>query len=237
MKLIIISDNGSHHRKINISWLSASSLIFVLFLLIIAFFNMSKYLNKDIITKQEINLLNKFDSVLLKAAKLEGEVKRLNSLGQTIAAKNNIDVDAYLLTKAPAMGGIDNLSSNSVSTPIVTQANLTRSIADLELELENQERRFNALRLIQDSPKPKKVRKIVLFPLYLVIQCLSPQVISLHHLVKGETLLTVIDVITKGLILRQNMEVKFKLLPAALSLSLVEKAAMVMLLIFIIVTH
>ena len=159
MKLIIISDNGSHHKKFNISRLSIIFLIFIFTMFIILFFKPLNYLKKDTITKHEINLLNKFDSVLLKAARLEAEVKRLNSLGQTIAAKNRIDVNEYFLSKSPAMGGIDNVNNTNFSSSIVTQANLTKSIADLELELELQEERFNAISVAQKSPKPIPITK------------------------------------------------------------------------------
>ncbi len=150
MKLIFISDNGCHHRKIDISLRSLSFMLLFFIMLFITYLTVSKHFKEDLISANEINLLNKFDSVLLKAGKLEAQVKRLNSLGQAIAVKGNIDIKAYLLSQAPAMGGIEN---NRFTSSIVTQTSLAKSIEDLELELELQEQRFDVMRSVQQSPK------------------------------------------------------------------------------------
>lgn len=150
MKLIFISDNGSHHRQIDLSLRSLALILLIFSMLFITYLTVSKDFNKDLISINEINLLNKFDSVLLKAAKLEAQVKRLNSLGQAIAVKGNIDIKAYLLSQAPALGGIEN---SRFTSPIVTQASLAKSIEDLELELELQEQRFDVIKLVEQSPK------------------------------------------------------------------------------------
>ena len=147
MKLIFISDNGSHHRKFNLSGWSIAALFLISSALIIALFAAFKPLKKDIILKNEIQLLNKFDSMLLKTAKLEGQVKRLNSLGKIIASKGNIDINAYLLSQAPAMGGVDD----SFSASIITQASLAKSINNLELELELAEQLYEVMKLDQSS--------------------------------------------------------------------------------------
>ncbi len=148
MKLIFISDNGSYHRKFNLNGWSIAALLFLFSsTLIIALFAAFKPLKKDIISKNEIQLLNKFDSMLLKTAKLEGQVKRLNSLGKIIAAKSNIDINAYILSRGPAMGGIDD----SFSSSVITQASLAKSINDLELELELAEQQYEVLKMAQSS--------------------------------------------------------------------------------------
>jgi len=148
MKLIIISDNGSYHRKIIISWLFWAVLVSIFCVIAITLFVTYKPIDTDAISKNEIQLLNKLDSMLMKTAKLEGQVKRLNSLGKVIATKSNIDVNAYLLSQAPAMGGVDSLT-----TTIITQASLAKSINDLELELKLEERRYNVIKKAQASPK------------------------------------------------------------------------------------
>lgn len=150
MKLIIISDNGSYHRKIIISWRFLAILVLILSVVAItALVGYKLLFDTDTISKNEIQLLNKFDSMLMKTAKLKGQVKRLNSLGKVIATKHYIDVNAYLLSQAPAMVGIDSLSSE-----IVTQASLAKSINDLELVLKLQEKHYNIMRKIQASPNP-----------------------------------------------------------------------------------
>ncbi len=149
MKLIIINDNGSRHRKIKISFFSILGMMLIASLLILALFNISKYMSDDVISSNEIRLLNKFDSILLKAADLDAQVKRINSLGKALAVKSNIDINTYFLSQAPAMGGLGNINSSS---SIVTQANLARSIEDLELELELQEERYKRIGSFQKKP-------------------------------------------------------------------------------------
>jgi len=92
MKLIFISDNGSYHRKINFSWRSDTVLLFIFSVIAITLFFVSKSSKKDGVLKNEIQLLNKHDSLLMIKAKLEGQVKLLNSLGKNIATKSNIDI-------------------------------------------------------------------------------------------------------------------------------------------------
>ena len=153
MKLIIISDNGCHHRKFKLSGWTAITLFLICSGIIVTYFSVSKHLKKEIISKNEIQLLNKFDSLLVKTAKLEAQVKRLNSLGKDIAIKNNTDIGAYLLSQAPAMGGIgiNAIGDNSYSSSIITQASIAKSIDDLELELELEEQRYAAISMAQSS--------------------------------------------------------------------------------------
>ena len=147
MKLIFISDNGSYHKRFNLEWKSCTLLLLSLALIFSSIFYIVNYSKQDSISSSEIMLLKKFDSMLLKAAKLEGQVKRLNSLGEVIAKKNNLDIRDYLLARKPAMGGFDESRANNVSftSAIITQDNLVKSIDDLELELELQEQRYEIL--------------------------------------------------------------------------------------------
>ncbi len=140
MKLLFVSDNGRHHKKINLD-----IPMLVLFLLSIILFSLAilgtlNYFKSHRISKSEIHLLNTFDAMLIKTAKLEGQVKRLNSLGKIIADKNNIDIQAYLLSKEPAMGGLGNVSTGRAS--VLSKENIAKSISDLELELDIQEQRY-----------------------------------------------------------------------------------------------
>jgi len=143
MKLIFVSDNGRHHKKFNIDIPSFSLFFLSLVLFVATFFAATKYFKNQAISHSEISLLNKFDALLVKTAKLEGQVKRLNSLGKIIANKNDIDIQRFLLSKAPAMGGFGNTSNGRSS--IVTQENLANSVRDLELDLELQEKRYQIL--------------------------------------------------------------------------------------------
>jgi len=143
MKLIFVSDNGRHHKKVNFNALSLFFSFMALVLCVSAIVSIIDTHRKKAISTSEIKLLDKFDSVLSKAAKLEGQVKRLNSLGEIIADKNKIDIETYLLAKAPAMGGLGH-TSNSRSI-VMSKNNLIKSIDDLELELELQEQRYAIL--------------------------------------------------------------------------------------------
>lgn len=143
MKLIFVSDNGRHHKKLNLDIVSSALFLMSTVLFTAALIGAINYYESDSISYSEIRLLNKFDAMLLKTAKLEGQAKRLNSLGKIIADKNNIDIQAYLLSQAPAMGGLGK-SSNGRST-ILTKENLSKSISDLELELDLQEQRYDIL--------------------------------------------------------------------------------------------
>lgn len=156
MKLILISDNGSHHRKINLNLRFAAILLVIISLLMISLLVAFKPIVKNVISKSEIKLLNKFDAMLLKTAALEGQVKRLNSLGKIIASKGNIDINAYLLSQAPAMGGYDD----SLSSSIITQSSLAESIEELELELELQEQRYDVLKMAQPFTPPNYIDQI-----------------------------------------------------------------------------
>ena len=151
MKLIYISDNGRHHKKLEISSWSIIAILLMISVSISALFfyvkvSNNKPLDARAISKHEIEVLKKFDSMLLKTAELEAQVKRLNSLSKNIATKSNLDIDQYKLSKAPAMGGIDGVSS-----PIISQDSLSKSIEALELELELAEKRYGIIKEIQSQ--------------------------------------------------------------------------------------
>ena len=143
MKLLFVSDNGRHHKKINLDIPSLGLFIFSAVLFLIAIIGTFSYFKKAGITESEIRLLNGFDAMLVKTAKLDSQVKRLNSLGKIIADKNGIDIQAYLLSKAPAMGGLAKASDGPLT--ILSKQNIEKSIDDLELELELQQQRYEIL--------------------------------------------------------------------------------------------
>jgi len=151
MKLILISDNGSLHQKFNLNGWFVTAFLCMCVIAILSYLSF-KSSQENIISKTEIQLLNKFDSILIRAAKLEGQVQRINSLGKIIAAKNDIDINAYLLSKNPAMGGID---TKNLTLTINTKADLNKKIDDLELELDLAEQRYEALKIMQLSSQTK----------------------------------------------------------------------------------
>lgn len=91
MKLIFISDNGRHHQKLNIKLLSHLVLPLFLFCLLTITVHSAKnyYQNDDkqMISKNEVRLLSKFDKLLKKATVLEAQVQRLQVLATTLAEK------------------------------------------------------------------------------------------------------------------------------------------------------
>lgn len=115
----------------------------------------------DIISKSEIQLLNKFDSMLIKTANLDAQVKRLNSLGKVIAGKNNVDIEAYLLSQNPAIGGLDGEIMNfSNSIDIINPANLVSRIFDIESEIELQEKRLVIIKKAHETLKARDLIEV-----------------------------------------------------------------------------
>lgn len=143
MKLLFVSDNGRHRKKINLDILVLGLFLLSVISFAFALTGVYNYFKSDVISDSEKRLLSQFDTLLVKTAKLEGQVKRLNSLGKIIAKENNIDIQDYLLSQDPAMGGLGK-SSDSRST-VLTKQNITKSISDLELELDLQEQRYDIL--------------------------------------------------------------------------------------------
>lgn len=155
MKLIFINDNGSWHRKLHLNaWVGLAFLC----LCVAAIASYLSFLSskQTAISKNEIQLLNNFDSILMKTAKLEAQVQRINSLGKDIAAKSDLDINAYLLSKEPAMGGI---ARNTFTSKINTKASLNKRIEDLKLELDLAEQRYEILKVMQLKSKTKNVTK------------------------------------------------------------------------------
>ena len=76
MKLIFITDNGSHHKKFNLGWRTAVMVLSIISFLIITLFLVFKNSESkdDAISINEIQLLNKFDLMLMRTAELEGQV-------------------------------------------------------------------------------------------------------------------------------------------------------------------
>ncbi len=143
MKLLFVSDNGRHRKKFNLDIPVLGLFLLSIISFAVAITGTYHYFNGDALSDSEKRFISEFDSMLIKTAKLEGHVKRLNSLGKIIAKKNNIDIQDYLLSQDPAMGGLEK--SNDGRLKVLTKENITKSINDLELELELQEQRYDIL--------------------------------------------------------------------------------------------
>ena len=113
MKLIFISDNGRHHKKLNIKLWSHLVLPLFLFSLLImtgiTAINYYQNAENEMISDHEVKLLGKFELLLKKTTVLEAQVQRLHVLGKSLAEKTNIDIKSFQLNKTPALGGLDIL--------------------------------------------------------------------------------------------------------------------------------
>ena len=107
MKVIFLSDNGSHHQKYNVKlWTHIILPLSLLTLFVITSFSANNYYAKYSDEKLQIShhekrLLSKFDLLLKKASALEAEIDRLNTLGKTIASKSDVDIAAFHLGQVP----------------------------------------------------------------------------------------------------------------------------------------
>lgn len=87
---------------------------------------------------------------MIKTAKLEAQVKRLNGLSKIIADNDNIDVNSYSLTTAPAVGGNDNFD-----LPVIKQTKLSKNIDNLELEIALEEQKYKLIKVAQTLTKKR----------------------------------------------------------------------------------
>jgi murein DD-endopeptidase MepM/ murein hydrolase activator NlpD len=153
MKLIFISDNGCHHKKIKLKlWLLVLlSLLIISLVSFTALVAIEKYKiinnkNNKIndISRNEINVLNRFNLLLTKIASLEAEVQRLHSLSNKLASQSDIDIQSFNLDKEPARGGIIG-TANILESEIINEQNLLESIENIEHRLTQQITRFSYL--------------------------------------------------------------------------------------------
>jgi len=105
MKVIFLSDNGSHHKKFTVKLWShiILPLSLVTLFAVTSFAANNYYANysdeKLQITQNEKKLLSKFDLLLKKASTLVAEIDRLNTLSKTIATNSDIDISTFRLDK------------------------------------------------------------------------------------------------------------------------------------------
>ena len=142
MKVIFISDNGNHHKKINLKlWAQLVIPLFILSLITIAITVIASKnhqakisIENHKISENEIKLLDKFDLLLKKVATLEAEVDRLNTLGTALANKSKLDIKTFKLEEVPARGGLSE-SFDSQDAAIISEAELVESIREIEQRL------------------------------------------------------------------------------------------------------
>jgi len=142
MKVVLISDNGSYHKKLTVKlWRQLILPLILLSFLIVGVIGISKGANsfsvsKLLASKDDKEAYKNFDSVLYKLSGLDAEVQRLNALSTYIAQKNKVNINEYDLSHAPARGGS---SKNSYfGSIIVRHKDVKTSIATIENDLEKQ---------------------------------------------------------------------------------------------------
>ena len=159
MKLILMSDNGSYHKKINVKlWATVLSVLLMFFLLVATALTTYHFYKKGSISRNEIKLLNKFDSTLMKISKLEAEVQRLNELSTTLANHTKVDIQAFLLENTPARGGLSQTKSDGqgVNSPIIKERDLLKSIDEIEARLKQQKTRLQVLNQVLKKKESEK---------------------------------------------------------------------------------
>ena len=155
MKVIFISDNGRHHYKLAVSrWLFIVMMLLLLATAILFTTNYNRIFSNTFLSYADVTIIDRFDSYLKRLAMLEAQTLRLNALGARIAKSNNIDIDAFLLEKRPAQGGIVNSLSH---ISVVTEQNLIKSIRETQLILEKKEKVFNFYKDLNIIVKNKKL--------------------------------------------------------------------------------
>ncbi len=158
MKVIFLSDNGSHHQKFTVKlWSHIILPLLLVTLFVVTSFAVNNYYanysdEKLQISHNEKKLLSKFDLLLKKVSTLEAEIDRLNTLGKTIATNSDIDIAAFRLDKVPARGGytpeLNDLGSDSET---LNEADLIKSIEAIESRLNRQKVSFNVLNKLSNK--------------------------------------------------------------------------------------
>ena len=98
----------------------------------------------EIINKNEIKLLRKFDLLIQKTTSLEAQVQRLNLLSTTLANKTKVDIHSFQLNNEPALGGLDK--SFYDDSEIVRESDLFKSIDVIDRRLSLLKARFSDIK-------------------------------------------------------------------------------------------
>ncbi len=145
MKVILISDNGNHHKKLKIDLLL--HIIFpvlivvaaVAFLKIISTSSPSQALS----SKNDDKAFANFQRVIYKLSVLDAEVQRLNILNGALASKSKLDIDKFNLKNKPARGGAR--TSSYFGSSVVRDSDLKKSVKNIEIGVEKQKLKLKNL--------------------------------------------------------------------------------------------
>jgi len=152
MKVVLISDNGSYHKKLTVKlWLHVI-LPLVLFVVLMASViavvkdsDSFSFGSKLLASKHDKKAFKNFDSVLHKLNLLDAEVQRLNTLSTFIASKSKVDIKDFGLKKAPARGGAISNNKNYFGSAIVRKKDVKSSVKNIENSLARQKLKLHNL--------------------------------------------------------------------------------------------
>lgn len=157
MKVVFISDNGSHHKKITINVWSQFILPLLLVILVVTMtWNPFLASTKLFASSTDSQAFKGFETVLNKLSMLDAEVQRLNSLGTLIASKSKIDIDDFDLQHVPARGGALRAANIQFDSSIIREMDFENSIRNIQKELKKQYIQFNGFHISQEIEKAKK---------------------------------------------------------------------------------
>ncbi len=153
MKVVFISDDGAKYKKISLNY-GLQFLIPFVFLLIMALF-LRGLLIASFTEKHPPQNLNTqispiYSEHLAKLGALSAQVERLNTLGEFLAKKENIDIDKFMLQNKPALGGFNQSShyANEEKNAFTYEENLSNDISLLEDNIAIQESYYYNLKTI-----------------------------------------------------------------------------------------
>jgi murein DD-endopeptidase MepM/ murein hydrolase activator NlpD len=136
MKVVLISDNGIHHKKVTVNiWLHVFLPIVVLVAGIAIVKNIDSIFASSALfpSKKDNKAYENFNLVLNKLSVLDAEVQRLNILNTHIASRSKLDIAKYGLENQPARGG--GVASKHFKSRVVRQKDLNSSVIDIERAL------------------------------------------------------------------------------------------------------
>lgn len=146
MKLVFISDSGSHHKKVTVNLLRHILFpLLVATILIAVIWMLASSTPQILSSKKDVKAYKNFNSVIHKLSSLDAEVQRLNALGAHIASKQKIDVKDFSLKKAPARGGVIRTDKNHFGSAIVRKSDINNSLKGIENNLEKQKLKLKNL--------------------------------------------------------------------------------------------
>ena len=145
MKVVFISDNGLHHKKITINiWVY---ILLPILCLVAGLFSYSLYSHFS--SSQVLPITNDskvredFSLVLSKLSALDAEVQRLNTLSTHIASKSKLDIKAFNLSHVPAQGGA--VDKSYYGAAIVRNNDIQKSVSIIERNLAKQKLKLRNL--------------------------------------------------------------------------------------------